>query len=322
LIWLERDQRTYWTGQIRKRHDALERAKEALRHKQLYKSPTGGRQSDVDELKMVAKCKAALEEAQRKLENVRKSIARLNKQMMEFTGQTTRLSMTVQAEVPAAVAELDRMIMLLDQYVSLGAAPAVRSTSEEASDAVMGRAGTQTAKGQASTEVDWRDLRARTPAPSIRAVAERGLVSFGPWRSGEVRVVEQDALKLIELARQETEPGQIVILARDVNEREAIYLERLEPAFPGDSGWYIGPVEEVVDRGRLIALTVADLLAMRPDFANILALPRGVLLGMNARTIAAIFSGEDTDVWTPVRPAAAAPADRENSPEAAAPPAE
>ena len=41
----------------------MERAKEALRHKQLYKSPTGGRQSDIDEMKMVAKCKKALEEA-------------------------------------------------------------------------------------------------------------------------------------------------------------------------------------------------------------------------------------------------------------------
>jgi hypothetical protein len=87
LIWLERDQSTYWKGQIRKRHDALERAKEALRHKQLYKGPAGGRQSDVDEQKMVSKCKAALMEAEQKLLAVKKSIVKLNKSMSDFLGR-------------------------------------------------------------------------------------------------------------------------------------------------------------------------------------------------------------------------------------------
>ena len=315
LIWLERDQRTYWTGQIRKRHDALERAKEALRHKQLYKGPAGGRQSDVDEVKMVAKCKAALEEAERKLENVKKSIARLNKQMMEFTGQTTRLSTTVQAEVPAAVGELDRMVTLLDQYVSMSTPATVRSTSDEAGAGAMGRP----AEGKAEEkEIDWRALRSATPAPSIRAGAERGLLSFGPWKSAEVRVIELDALKLIELPRLEPAAEEIVVLARDVNEREAIYLERLEPAFGADSGWYFGSAEPVADRGRLIALTVGDVLAMRPDLASILALPRGVLVGVEERGIAAILSGDDTDVWTAVRPAPEA-ADGAGSQDAAAP---
>src|SRR3954470_18833827 len=40
-IWLETEQRTYWIAQHRKRHEAVEKAKQAVREKQLYKDATG-----------------------------------------------------------------------------------------------------------------------------------------------------------------------------------------------------------------------------------------------------------------------------------------
>ena len=297
LMWLERDQMTYWTGQIRKRHDALERAKEALRLKQLYKSPSGGRQSDVDEMKAVAKAKAALQEAETKLVNAKKSAQKLHKQMMEFTGQIQRLSSTVQSNVPRAIAELDRMVAVLDEYVSLHSPSAVRSAAD-ADAAGMGRGA---AEAPTATPVDWRSLRARTPGPSARAGAERGLVSFGQWKSGVVKVAQQDALRSLVMAPMPVEPGQIVLLARNVNDQERIYLQRMEPAFPGDSGWYIGPAQGD-DEPTLAALVASQVLAMRPDFANILPLPRGVLLGMDAQGIAALLISDDTDVWASESP--------------------
>ena len=299
LMWLERDQTSYWSGQIRKRHDALERAKEALRHKQLYKSPTGGRQSDVDEQHMVAKCKAALAEAETKLANVKKSISRVRKQMMEFTGQTTRLSTTVQAVVPGAVAELDRMVALLDEYVALGAPELAKSTAEQADAGAMGRAAPEVA--DAAGKIDWARLRTSTPSPAARGSAPRGLVSFGPWKTGAVKVAEQDALAEIEMQRTPVDPQQMVILARNLIEQPAFYLEHLDPAFPSDSGWYIGAADPANVDANPVSLTVGEVLAMRPDLANILLLPRGVLLGMDAHGIAALISADDTDVWAPVR---------------------
>src|ERR671916_845658 len=47
--WVERDQLSYWNGQLAKRAEMVTRAKEALRMKKLYKSPTGGTQSVVEE---------------------------------------------------------------------------------------------------------------------------------------------------------------------------------------------------------------------------------------------------------------------------------
>src|SRR5688572_27632232 len=41
MSWLEREQPTYWEGQIRKRHELVERCKDAVRMKKLYKGPTG-----------------------------------------------------------------------------------------------------------------------------------------------------------------------------------------------------------------------------------------------------------------------------------------
>jgi hypothetical protein len=150
-------------------------------------------------------------------------------------------------------------------------------------------------------KIDWVGMRNRTPSPAARASAQRGLVSFGPWKIGEVKVVEQEALAEIELPRSAVDPQQMVILARDLIERSAVYLEHLEPAFPGDSGWYLGSAEPGGSEEDCVSLAVGDVLAMRPDFANILMLPRGVLLGMDAHGIAALLSAEDTDVWAPVR---------------------
>src|SRR5688572_8182131 len=71
LNWVELEQNTYWQGQIRKRTDILSRAKEALRQKKLFKDATGRILSAVDEERAVLRAKAALEEAEQKLVNVK-----------------------------------------------------------------------------------------------------------------------------------------------------------------------------------------------------------------------------------------------------------
>src|SRR5690554_528439 len=63
LMWLENEQRSYWIGQVRNRQEAVAKAKEALRMKQVFKSSTGGRQSDVDEQKALQLALRRLAEA-------------------------------------------------------------------------------------------------------------------------------------------------------------------------------------------------------------------------------------------------------------------
>ena len=303
LIWLERDQITYWQGQIRKRHDLLERAREALRHKELFKSPHGGRASVVDEQKAVAKAKAALEEAEQKLINVKKSIQRLQKQMSEFQGQVQRLATSVQTDIPTAVADLDRMVALLDQYVALHS-PVTAASAADKEAGEMSRA----ALAEARQQPDWNSLRSRTPSPATRAGVAPGLIAFGPWKSGEIKITQKEALAALDLSRVPVQSDQIIILARDVNDNERIYLERMDPAFPDDSGWYIGPAH-AAGPPKLLALKIEQVLAMRPDFADIISLPPGYLLGMDEGGIAALLNAQDRDVWQEVRLSTQVPID-------------
>jgi hypothetical protein len=303
LTWLERDQSVFWKNQVRKRHEALERAKEALRHKELFKSPHGGRPSVVEEQKVVARCKAALEQAEQKLLNVKRSIHRLHKQMTEFQGQIQRLASAAQSDVPAAVADLDRMVARLDEYVGLRTPTAAASVAEP-SAARMAR-GEAT---EAPTQLDWKALRASTPAPSARASAAKGIVSFGPWKSGQVAPMQSDLLRTMGVSPRPHAPDAhntktLLTLAERANEHEQIYLERIAPAFSNDSGWHVGCATSA-NPTRFHTLTIAELLSMRPDLEPLLALPAGFLVGLDKEGIAIILDTENRDLWSEIRPSA------------------
>ena len=118
--WLERDQVSFWQMQIRKRQEGLERAQEALRMKKLFPDASGRFPTPVEEEKAVRKWKAALEEAQTKLANCKKYVRLLQREIMNYKGGVQRFSTWVHAEVPNAVARLDRMVGKLEAYVALG----------------------------------------------------------------------------------------------------------------------------------------------------------------------------------------------------------
>src|SRR5579862_1285714 len=72
--WLENEQPTLWKGQLRKRSEAVTAAREAVRQKKLYKDASGKTPSAVTEEKMLARCVAAVEEANNKIEAIRKAL--------------------------------------------------------------------------------------------------------------------------------------------------------------------------------------------------------------------------------------------------------
>lgn len=119
--WLERDQVSYWTFQLRKRHEGLSRAQEALRQKKLFPDAAGRFPTPIEEEKAVRKWKAAVEEAEQKLVNCKKYTRLLQKAIMDYKGGVQRFSTAVQVETPNAVARLDRMVDKLEAYVALTA---------------------------------------------------------------------------------------------------------------------------------------------------------------------------------------------------------
>jgi hypothetical protein len=138
LQWLETEQRTYWSNNVRKSSELVSRCEEALRHKRVFKDSSGRTPSAVDEEKALAKAKRMKELAETKLEHVRKYAPRLNRELLLYKGQAQRLSTFVAGEIPTAAAKLDKMIDTLEAYVALqaGEVGTPQSSVSQASDIV------------------------------------------------------------------------------------------------------------------------------------------------------------------------------------------
>src|SRR5215213_2187484 len=117
--WLEREQLSHWQMQIRKRQEALGRAQEALRMKKLFPDASGRTPTPIEEEKAVRRCKAAVEEAEQKLANVKKYTRVLQREVMNYKGGVQRLSTWVGSEIPVAIAGLARMVTTLEKYLAV-----------------------------------------------------------------------------------------------------------------------------------------------------------------------------------------------------------
>lgn len=119
--WLETEQGTYWVGQLRKRTEAAVAARDAVRQKKLYLDSTGRRPSAVEEEKILAKCVRAVEEAQYKIEQVKRALPRLEKETAIFRGGVARLMGSVTVDIPKAVNLLDNLAARLEEYAAIEA---------------------------------------------------------------------------------------------------------------------------------------------------------------------------------------------------------
>jgi hypothetical protein len=122
MMWLENEQTAHWQNQIRKRQQIVERCKEALRSKKIFKDAFGRQQSTIDEEKALRKATLLLEEAELKYANTRKAVNVMRREQQNFKGGLQRFHTCIEADVPAAVAQLSNMLATLKQYVA--AAPA------------------------------------------------------------------------------------------------------------------------------------------------------------------------------------------------------
>jgi len=155
-IWLDTEQKSYWAGQIRTRHEAVARAKEAVRMKKLYKDASGSKQSAVDEEKALAVAQRKLEEAERKALATKRYAAELQKAYHMYKGAVQRFTTVVEVDVPTACHKLEAMIALLEAYVAAG--PNVQGSAVESGTAAsFARAG----EGDAPAEPNVAEDAAR-----------------------------------------------------------------------------------------------------------------------------------------------------------------
>ncbi len=318
--WLERDQQSYWTFQMRKRQEEVTRAKEAVRMKKLFKGADGRPGSAVDEEKALVVALRRLAQGEEKCKLVMSHSRKLPKDILLYKGQAQRLATALQSEVPTAGAQLSRIIAMLEAYAAVSA-PSVAGVGDSerlVSSAIgaelsMSRGGGDAGAGRSQ----WAHLRSRTPDGAGRSAASSN-PSAVQLRAARLSNVELDSLRKLSTEVTPADPQAKIVVAKDLDTASRIYLERLDIAFPGDSGWYLGRADDGIFAAGG-GLNVSDLLTPRPDLADVLAFPKGFLVVLDGGGVVAVLGPRDEDLWKPAAPAGAAPAQATDS---AAPTAE
>ena len=156
LSWLQGEQQQFWQGQIRKRHEIVNRCKDAVRQKQLFKDSTGRVQSAVDEMKALGIAQKRLGEAEQKLLNTKRHSAKMQKEMHMYKGAMQGLATAVASDLPNAVASLDRMVQSLEAYVSLTASAGLAEIAPPSGStgSISSGEGTSMTRAEINAEID------------------------------------------------------------------------------------------------------------------------------------------------------------------------
>ncbi len=142
--WLESEQLSYWQLQLRKRAEAVAKARDAVRQKKLYKDSSGKMRDAIEEEKALAQCIAAAEHAQQRMDSVRKWLPRLEKASDLYRSGASRLSRNLEGDIPNAIAMLERLAVSLEQYVQIEAPAGGAEFAASAGSAdPMSRGGTE-----------------------------------------------------------------------------------------------------------------------------------------------------------------------------------
>ena len=67
----------------------------------------------------------------------------------------------------------------------------------------------------------------------------------------------------------------------------------------GESGWYLGKTEPAA-AAKNLSMAVGDFLQSRQDLAEVLTLPVGYLITLDATGVTAVLDEKGTDVWAPI----------------------
>lgn len=87
-----------------------------------------------------------------------------------------------------------------------------------------------------------------------------------------------------------------IILSKGVLELDKIYLQRTGDVEQGDSGWYIGPVDDN-DTTEFYGLYAFQLLKLKPEIIQVLALPNDYMVVFEGKEIKAVLNENDENVF-------------------------
>ncbi|PEI96413.1 hypothetical protein CN679_01370 [Bacillus pseudomycoides] len=87
-----------------------------------------------------------------------------------------------------------------------------------------------------------------------------------------------------------------IVAAKNVLELDNIYLERTKRCEKGDSGWYIGPVNDEHNAEEYEALYAYELLKLRPSLIRVLTLPFEYLVIFEKDELKAVVNERNVNI--------------------------
>ena len=200
--------------------------------------------------------------------------------------------------------ELSRLVATLEAYAALqgpggglGADGGKLVTSSAAAELSMSRGG-----ADAAARSQWAHLRSKTPAAADRDKASANAISQVSLKSARLATSELEALLKTSAERTPVDPASRIVLAAEIGSAARIYLERLDIAFPGDSGWYIGRADDVAAEAAG-SISASEFLNARGDLVDALTLPRGYLVVLDGGGVVSVLGPRDEELWKPAAPA-------------------
>ena len=296
-LWLEREQAFHWKDQIRKRGELLHRAKAVLSQKLMLQQADRSSQSLVEERRAVAIAQKHLAEAEQKAVNVKHWTRQLERNAYTYKGSMQRIAQMAEVDVPRSIARLDGMIRSLEAYVALAMPVSEADVASAGPTMAWDDDVDAEAVGFGADErVDaWRPLRDRTPSAEARRAAGVGAVAAEPFGDA-LDEGHRALLAAMAVGDATVDPAATAVVADGVWGETHVYFERAGACGESDSGWFIGPAAEKTLEG-LVTVWLDELLAMRPDFADILTLPAHYLVVVQGGSVEAVLDSQDRCVY-------------------------
>jgi hypothetical protein len=120
LDWLEHDRPRHWRTQVRKAHDEVHEAQQAL-HRCLMFPIADERPSCYEERMDLKKAQARLVYCQEKEQRVRHWQRTVQHELFEYEGRISQLVRLVEVDMPQSIAVLTKIVRHIEDYQSLSA---------------------------------------------------------------------------------------------------------------------------------------------------------------------------------------------------------
>lgn len=299
MLWLEIEQENFWKDQTRKRQTAVERAKEAVRMKKLFRDHSGKPLSAIEEQKELQRAMVRLTEAEQKLANVRRWTRALQKEVELYKGSVQRLATSVESLVPAGVTHLERLVAELQAYASIASPGGVSSenagpftlVSPAAEGAVMSRG------APGSKEPTPQRLESELLLPSSEERRIAAPQKQWPFAAPTLTDSQLSAIEPLTGEDPTLRPEAKITFAESTDNQPCLLtLRRTEPLSPEDTGWCLMPLGKA--HGPWRSITVADIAQKSPEWLKILKLPVGFSVILDLQGSAEIKDPQGRDVGT------------------------